>query len=113
MSIYYLSTFQHFIPQLGRAANVVGGVSVYPFGSSVNGLGFRACDLDIYVEMGEWKKLKLNARKCSQPIHISDLRLRKPLHEYDDHALSVEKVKMTAQVLRTIPQVNFLQQCVH
>ena len=65
---------------------VPGSVSVYPFGSSVNGLGFRGCDLDVYVEM--------------------NLNLRRATKDLDAHELSVRKVDVVAQVLRTIQQVK-------
>ena len=73
---------------LSRAPCVApgAGVSVYPFGSSVNGLGFRGCDLDVYVEM--------------------TLNIRRPTDGLDDHELSVRKVDVTGQVLRTIQQVS-------
>ena len=45
----------------------------------------RGCDLDVYVEM--------------------NLNLRRSTQELDAHELSVRKVDVTAQVLRTIAQV--------
>ena len=56
--------------------------SVHAFGSSVNGLGFRGCDLDAYVEL--------------------DLP---PFNGEDIKSLQERKVLMTAQVLRELPGI--------
>ena len=47
---------------------------------------YRGCDLDVYVEM--------------------NLNLRRSTQDLDAHELSVRKVDVTAQVLRTIAQVS-------
>ncbi len=47
------ATFLRLIP------GGVKGCRVVPFGSTVNGLGFRGCDLDLYVDMGTAKKMFL------------------------------------------------------
>ena len=42
---------QHIQKTFAKAFNQPG-LCVYPFGSSKTGLGFKGCDLDVYVEMG-------------------------------------------------------------
>jgi len=61
--------------------------SVTPFGSSVNGLGQRGCDLDVYIDLG------------LIPANSSMLMYNVPV-SYTE----VQKVHLTARILRTIPQ---------
>lgn len=43
---------RHLENTFRRDLGLTGRCRVVPFGSTVSGLGFRGCDLDIYVDMG-------------------------------------------------------------
>ena len=59
---------------------------VYPFGSSMNGLGFRGCDLDVYIDMGSPEP----HGQMMEDIPVS--------------MTEKQKVKTAAKLLRSIPQ---------
>ncbi len=49
-----------------------GKCKVVPFGSTVNGLGFRGCDLDLYAEMGAEGRRRRSWRRtamCYAPFN--------------------------------------------
>ena len=45
---------------------------VYPFGSSINGLGFPGCDLDIYMDLDKASPHPLNSNLTNVPVVISE-----------------------------------------
>jgi len=65
------------------------GCVVSPFGSTVNGLGFRGCDLDVYIDLGElpWAPSPNN-----------------PLMQVPVTMTEVQRVRVAAKLLREIPQ---------
>jgi len=67
--------------------------SVTPFGSSVNGLGQRGCDLDVYIDLG------------SPTIPANNTML---VHNVPVTFTEVQKVHLTARILRTIPQCGHI-----
>lgn len=67
---------------------------VYSFGSSVNGLGFRGCDLDVYVDIGG-----SDYTGCDQDNPLLDIPAM----------LEKQKVYEATRLLRSIPQCSQIQ----
>ena len=63
---------------------------IYPFGSSVSGLGFPGCDLDIFLDLGETKQ-----RITSNTDLMNDIPIT---------MTEQQKVKAAMKVLKEIPQ---------
>merc|ERR1712123_377501 len=63
---------------------------IYPFGSSINGLGFPGCDLDIYLDLGEPQEMASPNSSLINDIPIT--------------MTEQQKVRAAMKVLKEIPQ---------
>lgn len=71
------------------------GCVIYPFGSSVSGLGFPGCDLDIFLDLGEPHQITSPNSSLMKDVPIT--------------MTEQQKVKSAMKVLREIPQCSRLQ----
>ena len=71
---------------------------VYPFGSSVNGLGFQGCDLDIYMDLDN---PSLSRESQSKTDNV--------LAEVPVTVTQKQKVRTATKILASVPQVSRMQ----
>lgn len=75
-----------------------GHCIVYPFGSSINGLGFPGCDLDIYMDLDN-PRLSSDSR-----CHSDDVLANIPVTVSEK-----QKVRTATKILASVPQVSRMQ----
>ena len=76
------------------AAAGYSGCAASPFGSTVSGLGFVGCDLDIYLDLGQ-PSYRWRPTHHQQPQQQQHLLTSVPVTMTE-----AQKVKLAAQVLR-------------
>ena len=70
---------------------------VYPFGSSINGLGFPGCDLDIYMDLD-------NPPSSDSRFNNDDVLADVPVSVTEK-----QKVRTATKILTSVPQVSRMQ----
>ena len=75
---------------------------VYPFGSSINGLGFPGCDLDIYMDLD------------NQPLSsLSQCNPDDAINNEMKAETEKQKVRTATKILASVPQISRLQSIIN